>query len=61
MANYANVRQFNMQINGLGNEWDCSDLGREEEGGGGDGVPVETCEGVEHVEPLHVHNRRVDT
>ena len=32
----------------------------EEEGCGGDGVPVEAVEGVEHVEPLHVHDRRVD-
>ena len=32
----------------------------EEEGCGCDGVPVEAVEGVEHVEPLHVHDRRVD-
>ncbi len=36
-------------------------LGGEEQRGGGDGVPVEASEGVEHVEPLHVHYRRVDT
>ena len=32
----------------------------EEEGCGCDGVSVEAVEGVEHVEPLHVHDRRVD-
>ena len=32
----------------------------EEEGCGCDGVSVESVEGVEHVEPLHVHDRRVD-
>ena len=36
------------------------DLGGEEERGGGDGVAVEPVEGVEHVEPLHVHDRSVD-
>ena len=32
----------------------------EEEWCGCDGVSVESVEGVEHVEPLHVHDRRVD-
>ena len=36
------------------------DLGGEEERGGGDRVAVEPVEGVEHVEPLHVHDRSVD-
>ena len=36
------------------------DLGGEEERGGGHRVPVEPRERVEHVEALHVHDRRVD-
>ena len=36
------------------------DLGGEEERRGGDRVAVELGERVEHVEPLHVHDRRVD-
>lgn len=36
-------------------------FGCQKEGGRGDGVPVELAEAVEHVEPLHVHDRGIDT
>ena len=35
-------------------------LGSQEQAGQGDGVPVEALVGVEHVEAIRVHDRRVD-